>query len=130
MFAAPRQAPREICGRWACQGASRSKLSWAVAWSASEVFCACKARGDFGGFGAAGLVEDGEQNQPASRREPVGDPGLLGQEVRRVNDETAVRCRRRSERARSCWRRGLRCLGGHFPWRDFGGGPRRDDLRG
>jgi hypothetical protein len=38
--------------------------------------------GDFGGFGVAGLAEDGEQDDPAARREPVGDAGLLGQQVK------------------------------------------------
>jgi hypothetical protein len=38
--------------------------------------------GDFGGFGVEGLAEDGEQDDPAAGREPVGDAGLLGQQVK------------------------------------------------
>jgi hypothetical protein len=38
--------------------------------------------GDFGGFGVAGLAEDGEQDDPPAGRETVGDAGLLGEQVK------------------------------------------------
>src|SRR5271169_5602134 len=37
--------------------------------------------GDLGGFGGAGLAEDRQSYHPPARCQPVGDPGLLAQQV-------------------------------------------------
>ncbi len=36
---------------------------------------------DLAGLCAAGLVEHGEQDRPTSRRQPIGHPGLVAEQV-------------------------------------------------